>query len=72
MKMEKTPRYTQRERNMVLGYAAQYKDIIENEDKKQPLSDNEICAILCEKGYKIARRTVAKYRESQPPKLRMQ
>lgn len=30
MKMEKTPRYTQRERNMVLGYAAQYKDIIEN------------------------------------------
>lgn len=38
-------------------------DIIENEDKKQPLSDNEICAILCEKGYKIARRTVAKYRE---------
>ncbi|XP_075154933.1 uncharacterized protein LOC142228399 isoform X2 [Haematobia irritans] len=30
MKMEKTPRYTQRERNMVLGFAAQYKDIIEN------------------------------------------
>ncbi|XP_055380372.1 basic-leucine zipper transcription factor A isoform X2 [Condylostylus longicornis] len=28
--MEKTPRYTQRERNMVLNYAAQYKDIIEN------------------------------------------
>ncbi|BFG00241.1 uncharacterized protein DMAD_00275 [Drosophila madeirensis] len=30
LKMEKTPRYTQRERNMVLGYAAQYKDVIEN------------------------------------------
>ncbi|KAH8317488.1 hypothetical protein KR074_006240 [Drosophila pseudoananassae] len=28
--MEKTPRYTQRERNMVLRYAAQYKDVIEN------------------------------------------
>ncbi|XP_055923655.1 uncharacterized protein LOC129954044 isoform X2 [Eupeodes corollae] len=28
--MEKTPRYTQRERNMVLGFAAQYKDVIEN------------------------------------------
>ncbi|KAH8244824.1 hypothetical protein KR032_001019, partial [Drosophila birchii] len=28
--MEKTPRYTQRERNMVLSYAAQYKDVIEN------------------------------------------
>ena len=30
IKMEKTPRYTQRERNMVLGFAAQYKDVIEN------------------------------------------
>ncbi|XP_017136589.1 rho GTPase-activating protein gacZ isoform X1 [Drosophila miranda] len=30
LKMEKTPRYTQRERNMVLGYAAQYKEVIEN------------------------------------------
>ncbi|XP_016976908.1 uncharacterized protein LOC108042919 isoform X3 [Drosophila rhopaloa] len=30
LKMEKTPRYTQRERNMVLSYAAQYKDVIEN------------------------------------------
>ncbi|KAH8284289.1 hypothetical protein KR044_006930 [Drosophila immigrans] len=28
--MEKTPRYTQRERNMVLTYAAQHKDVIEN------------------------------------------
>lgn len=28
--MEKTPRYTQRERNMVLSFAAQYKDVIEN------------------------------------------
>lgn len=30
LNMEKTPRYTQRERNMVLGFAAQYKDVIEN------------------------------------------
>ena len=38
-------------------------DIVEGEDKKRPLSDSAICKILCEKGYKIARRTVAKYRE---------
>lgn len=38
-------------------------DIIENEDKKRPLSDDAICNMLCSKGYKIARRTIAKYRE---------
>lgn len=38
-------------------------EIIEGEDKKHPLSDDAICEILCKKGYKIARRTVAKYRE---------
>ena len=39
------------------------KDIIENESKSKPLSDDKISAILKEKGYKVARRTVAKYRE---------
>ena len=38
-------------------------DLIEAEDKKKPLSDDKICAMLNEKGYNIARRTVAKYRE---------
>lgn len=38
-------------------------EIIESEDKSHPLSDDALCEILCEKGYKIARRTVAKYRE---------
>lgn len=38
-------------------------EIVENEDKKHPLSDDALCKILCDKGYKIARRTVAKYRE---------
>lgn len=38
-------------------------DIIEAENKKKPLSDEKLCAILQEKGYNIARRTVAKYRE---------
>ena len=38
-------------------------DIIDQEDKKHPLSDIRIAAELKKKGYPIARRTVAKYRE---------
>jgi RNA polymerase sigma-54 factor len=33
------------------------------EDKKKPLTDEELVTVLNEKGYKVARRTVAKYRE---------
>ena len=40
------------------------KDIISSESKKSPYSDDKIAALLNEKGIKIARRTVAKYRES--------
>lgn len=36
---------------------------IDAEDKKVPLPDEKLCDILKEKGYNIARRTVAKYRE---------
>lgn len=36
---------------------------IEGESKKKPLTDDELAGILNEKGYNIARRTVAKYRE---------
>jgi len=39
------------------------KDIIEKEDKNKPLSDDKLEKILNDKGYNIARRTVAKYRE---------
>jgi len=39
------------------------KDLVDNEDKRNPLTDDELCASLNEKGYNIARRTVAKYRE---------
>ncbi|MFO7828645.1 MAG: RNA polymerase factor sigma-54 [Bacteroidales bacterium] len=39
------------------------KECIENEDKKKPLTDDKLTSILKEKGYRIARRTVAKYRE---------
>jgi RNA polymerase sigma-54 factor len=38
-------------------------DIIEEEDKRKPLSDEVLTDMLQEKGYNIARRTVAKYRE---------
>jgi RNA polymerase sigma-54 factor len=38
-------------------------DLISGEDRSQPLSDQEIVVKLEEKGIKIARRTVAKYRE---------
>lgn len=40
------------------------KEILNGEDKSKPLSDEEIAVVLKEKGYNIARRTVAKYRES--------
>jgi len=38
-------------------------DAIENEDKSKPLTDVALCKILNKKGYNIARRTIAKYRE---------
>ena len=37
--------------------------IVSEEDKKKPLTDDKLAAILKEKGYPIARRTIAKYRE---------
>jgi len=38
-------------------------DAVDDEDKKKPLTDEKLCNLLKEKGYNIARRTVAKYRE---------
>ncbi len=38
-------------------------DMIQNESKKKPLSDEKLRDLLLAKGYNIARRTVAKYRE---------
>lgn len=37
--------------------------VIEEENKKKPLTDDKLALILKEKGYPIARRTIAKYRE---------
>ena len=39
------------------------KNIIEEEDKNKPLPDDQLAEILKEKGYPIARRTIAKYRD---------
>lgn len=39
------------------------KQLIDEEDKSKPLSDDKLEELLKEKGYNIARRTVAKYRE---------
>jgi RNA polymerase sigma-54 factor len=38
-------------------------DIISNESKRKPLSDEKLKSMLTKRGYNIARRTVAKYRE---------
>jgi RNA polymerase sigma-54 factor len=39
------------------------RDLIDGEDKRKPLSDEALSAAMKKKGYPIARRTVAKYRE---------
>jgi RNA polymerase sigma-54 factor len=39
------------------------KECISNENKLKPVTDDELASILKDKGYNIARRTVAKYRE---------
>ena len=38
------------------------KDSVDNEDKSQPLTDEELVDLLTKKGYQISRRTIAKYR----------
>jgi RNA polymerase sigma-54 factor len=38
-------------------------EVIGGEDKKRPMSDEKLMSILTKRGYNIARRTVAKYRE---------
>lgn len=42
---------------------AELRKVIEGEDKRRPFSDDKLAKIMMERGYPIARRTVAKYRE---------
>jgi RNA polymerase sigma-54 factor len=49
------------------------KQLVEAEDQRKPLSDNKIADLLSNQGILVARRTIAKYRESlqiQPANLR--
>jgi RNA polymerase sigma-54 factor len=39
------------------------KEVIDQEDKKRPFTDHQLVTVLAKRGYRIARRTVAKYRE---------
>lgn len=39
------------------------KQIIDSEDKSNPYSDAQLTELMAEKGYKVARRTIAKYRD---------
>lgn len=50
------------------------RELIESEDRRHPLSDEELALLLEDRGMKVARRTVAKYRESMhilPSRLRL-
>jgi RNA polymerase sigma-54 factor len=47
-----------------LSVKQRVKDIIEGEDKKNPLSDEQVADALKEQGLDIARRTVTKYRKA--------
>ena len=47
-------------------------ECVENEDKHKPLTDDQLVSLMNEKGYKVARRTIAKYRDQLGiPKARM-
>jgi len=47
-------------------------ECVEKEDKRKPLTDDNLVKILEEKGYKVARRTIAKYRDQlNIPKARL-
>lgn len=47
-------------------------DCVDNENKRKPLTDDELVDKMTEKGYKVARRTIAKYRDQLGiPKARL-
>lgn len=46
-----------------MGVSEQIRELVDQEDKLQPLSDDDIVAALKDRGVQVARRTVAKYRK---------
>ena len=48
------------------------KECVDSEDKRKPLTDDQLVAEMGKKGYKVARRTIAKYRDQLAiPKARL-
>ena len=48
------------------------RDCVDSEDKRKPLTDDQLVAEMGKKGYKVARRTIAKYRDQLDiPKARL-
>jgi RNA polymerase sigma-54 factor len=47
-----------------MAIRALIKQLVEEENSKNPLSDSIIVDLLAAKGFVVARRTIAKYRES--------
>ncbi|MBQ0145211.1 MAG: RNA polymerase factor sigma-54 [Bacteroidales bacterium] len=39
------------------------RDFVDSEDKRKPLTDDQLVVMMNSKGYKVARRTIAKYRD---------
>ena len=47
-------------------------ECVDNEDKRHPLTDDQLVSVMSGKGYKVARRTIAKYRDQLGiPKARL-
>ena len=38
-------------------------EIVDSENKQKPYTDEQLVAVLAQKGYNVARRTIAKYRD---------
>ena len=47
-------------------------ECVESENKSKPLTDDELVDVMSQRGYKVARRTIAKYRDQLGiPKARL-
>ena len=57
--------YHEEESISATGVKAIMRELIEEEDTRSPLSDQEIMKVLMDKGIDISRRTIAKYREEE-------
>ncbi len=55
---------------LVHGHPRDHQKLVAAENQKKPLSDSKIAGLLEAQGIQVARRTVAKYRESSGSRLR--